>query len=921
WVKFEPNGIVVSNSQDYYIALKSSTYESSNYFVYGIGEDQTMAYKIVVSDAFVAKTDKDGNYSVKVSNPFTGKLYAFANDLEFEPLSFKDASKNLTGQNFKTGSENIFNTISGKVLDEQSKGIAYAEVSLTADKQAAKTVKADANGAYSIDVEKNFTGNIYAFADGYVFDPISVSKVSGVLTGKDFKGTSKYVTISGKVTDENNKGIPSAEVSLTSDKQADKTVKTAGDGSYSMQIEKNYSGKLYAFAYGRDFDPLTLSGVRTDLTNQNFKELPKFITISGTVTDASSKPLAGVAITNSKDKIVESLDAQIEATGQYYCATSTCPHCNNTFKLSHSYITKAEIKCYSRGNPGNLSLCIQNTQKETLWEKILTPSDLSQYGEWTTVEVGFSVDVAKEYIIRLLPENKYTNTDYYAYATGGAEEKVAYRLYTGTDRAITDNKGNYSITIRRHSDVTLYAISDDAEFDPLTLNDVATNLTGKNFKAKATQPKTFTISGKVTDANSKAIAGAEVSLTADKQASKTVKADNNGNYTITVDRGFSGNLYAFANGYEFTTISISNVTANQTGKNFKGTEVQVFYTISGKVTDAASKAISGAEVSLSPDRPTGQTVKTDRNGTFSLTVEKNFIGKIYVFADGYNFEPLAISKVTADATGQVIKGVKLLITYTITGKVYDENYLAVADAEVSITTDRAVGKTVKTDNNGYYAISVEENFSGKLYAFANNYEFTPLTLNKVTANLTNQDFRGVEICDSKTVTISGKVMDVNYNTIAGAEVYTAVDGKTVTTLDKEKTSEGTIYMVDTRDFSRNYTANTFTPSENKIGRIEFKVQYWGTPGKLTLAVLDKSRKAVWQKDMSSDEISNDAWTAVDLDLAVTAGQQYYVALKENSTSNRCYAYYDTDADDGMVYKIYSLTGGQTRKSVQTNAAG
>ena len=30
---------------------------------------------------------------------------------------------------------------------------------------------------------------------------------------------------------------------------------------------------------------------------------------------------------------------------------------------------------------------------------------------------------------------------------------------------------------------------DDAEFDPLTLNDVATNLTGKNFKAKADEQK------------------------------------------------------------------------------------------------------------------------------------------------------------------------------------------------------------------------------------------------------------------------------------------------------------------------------------------------------------------------------------------------------------------------------------------------
>lgn len=1181
-------------------ATEPSSYTEMYY--HGQNDKGEFAYKITTCNIPVTRTNDDGAYTITVGNPFSGALYTYHPITpEFAPLYLANVNADLTGQDINTTTTATFATISGKVIDGNSNPVPYASISTTSNFAANSTIKAAYDGSYTIKVDKNFSGKIYATAQNYGSANISVSNTTGYVTGKDIKITNNMVTITGRILSVDNEVIPSALVSLSADMS--NPVKTAANGSFSIPASTNSNVKLYVKTDGCDFTPKDVKTATTDIAGIQIQELPKNVTISGRVLDADSKPMADVFINTTSQKPQEKLDVDVTKgtiTNTYFGEST-----DFTFTPTQKFITRMSVEISKQGNPGNITATIADMQGNTVWTRTFAQSEF-------TKEFDVNASVTPNATYRMtLTYNQPSGYDFYFYSKSDqSNSKPLHRAYTADAITITNANGEYSIQVRRHSNLTLYAFSDNDEYDPLTIADAANDLANQNFKGQSNT--SVKVSGRVADHNSKGIAGAKVSLSSDMKDAATT--DANGNFTIEIHRNTTATLYAKANGYEFAskqitieseditdivfqeiynfvdvsgrvtdnnskgvagakvslssdmsnavttdadgnftivvgknatatlytkadgydfspktittkadnitgiaiqgnvktvtisgkvldanakplsgifitnenkkpeetliidhdsdnpkyyyhsstrTISVeiaksyvtkielgisylgnpgelkisildasnntlwqktvtpddnyfsqrqlkplevdlsltpnakytiktentkaysttdyyayystdnvmhhkvyaidaiavtnangeysvtaarnsslslyawtnydlapltfSNISSDLPNQDFKPAEEQKprTYTISGKVTDEKSKAISGATVTLAPTAGAQQTKTTDRNGAYSFTVNDGFAGTITAQYDGYTFAIANIAKVSSNIANQNFKGEKIIVYAYINGVVSDQNGNPLRGAKVSINADMT--DAVTTDGNGAYSIQVDNNFSGKIYAQIDGYETSPVTIKNATGTLRNQNITAKEIIDEKsTVYISGRVFDKQYNPVEGAEVYTTTDGVPELKLDIEKSDDaGNCYYLPNADYASNYSYSAFTAKSAKIGRVEFKVFYGGKPGKVTVAILDANKSVVAEKSIEQKNVKNDDWTAVDIDAKLTPGSQYFIVLKASqaNTSGTYYAYYDSKDDDGMLFRTYAYNGGETKNTVKTSFDG
>jgi alpha-tubulin suppressor-like RCC1 family protein len=139
------------------------------------------------------------------------------------------------------------------------------------------------------------------------------------------------------------------------------------------------------------------------------------------------------------------------------------------------------------------------------------------------------------------------------------------------------------------------------------------------------------ISGRVVDGSSNAIAGVSVS----GGAGHTATTDSFGYYSLS---GFAPGIYAITpskTGYTFSPISraIYLVSGNMTGVNFTGTLAT--YTISGRILDGSSNGVAGVSVSDGA----GHIVSTDGSGDYTLNGLAAGTHTIVPLKAGYAFTP------------------------------------------------------------------------------------------------------------------------------------------------------------------------------------------------------------------------------------------------------------------------------------------
>jgi len=229
--------------------------------------------------------------------------------------------------------------------------------------------------------------------------------------------------------------------------------------------------------------------------------------------------------------------------------------------------------------------------------------------------------------------------------------------------------------------------------------------------------------------------------------------DEKGNYTATVDYGWSGTVTPMKEGYTFepTDKTYDSVMANQTNQNYAATLLT--YTISGSV------GIDGVVMEGLPGEPV-----TDRNGNYTATVGYGFSGRVTPTKEGYIFKPAdrKYANVTDSQTNQNYTGT--LLSFTISGMItFDGAPLE----DVLVSADNG-GGTDTTNANGQYTITVDYGWSGTVTPTKEGYTFdVPYKrYTDVTGSQGNQDYTATVVTciisgtvTSDTLPLSGVVMN------------------------------------------------------------------------------------------------------------------------------------------------------------------
>jgi hypothetical protein len=305
-----------------------------------------------------------------------------------------------------------------------------------------------------------------------------------------------------------------------------------------------------------------------------------------------------------------------------------------------------------------------------------------------------------------------------------ANMPVSVKINNAETKVVTNNKGTYTLTKATNTvgtnNVTVSFAATDKynkasakatfKVDKQTVKVTVNKINTAKFK------DTVTITGTLTDANSKVLASTEVSLKINNKTVK-VKTGKDGLFTYTTTA---------------STMGTNNVTATYAGNakynkatgtaSFKVDKQDLLLTvdrisssvmykdnieISGKLVDGNGKAIGNTQVTIKVNSKTYKA-KTDKNGVYVLKLratemDTNNVTVSYAGNTKYN-------KATAKTTFKVSKQDLIIgfnsVTYsngkvTVSGTFTDRNRHALMNSLTKVTINGKTGNA-KTDTNGTF---------------------------------------------------------------------------------------------------------------------------------------------------------------------------------------------------------------------------
>jgi FtsP/CotA-like multicopper oxidase with cupredoxin domain len=530
-------------------------------------------------------TDGNGNYTLTVPSGWTGTVTPVLGGFRFTPLSY--SYSNITTNQTAQNFATASSAISGIV---SVGGTPLANVTMTASNSGGSALT-DATGAYSLPVPYNWSGTVTPAKANFSFAPGS-GAYSNVITdqpNQNYAATA-IITVSGQVT---SAGAPMANVTLTA--TGGFTTTTNAQGTYSLVIPSPWTGSITPSMAGFVFNPSasnTYSNQITDVAGVNFAAQ---IQISGIVSTAAASPVAGVLISYAGGSVLT------DASGSY------------TLTLT----------------PG--------------WSGTLTPSKAGyaftplnrSYGATATSLTNQNFTAAIAVTVYGLVT---TNTVPSLPLSG-----VTITFSNGAGSVVTDAAGIFTHYVPSGYTGSITPSAVGYRFNPVlrNLNNLTTNISGQNFTAIAT----VVVSGNISNGGVP-LAGVRVAFS---NGGGAVNTDAAGNYTQTLDSGWSGTITPTLRGYIFSpaTVSLAGVTTNQT-VNFV-----TYHSISGKVkiqVNGNGVGLAGVTLSLS----SGGTTTTDAQGRYTFLVPMNWTGSVTPSGLGKVYTPalLSYTNLTTNQTGQ-----------------------------------------------------------------------------------------------------------------------------------------------------------------------------------------------------------------------------------------------------------------------------
>ncbi|KPA14364.1 PKD domain-containing protein [Candidatus Magnetomorum sp. HK-1] len=237
-------------------------------------------------------TDSAGYYSHELTIGYSGLATPNKPGYKFSPASalYNNLLDNYTNQHYTAQRF----TLTGYIKDPNGKPMSNVEVVFSYYSGTAIT---DENGFYSHDVDYHWTGTITPQKTGLYFSPASRS-FTDVLTNhsnNDFTAQERKYTISGTITDQDNKAVPSVKLCLNNENTC---TQTNASGNYTFDVNYQFTGNISPEKEGYSFSPhvLSYSNVSSNLSGQNYAAMIHQYILSGIVQDNHSNPLSDIDI-------------------------------------------------------------------------------------------------------------------------------------------------------------------------------------------------------------------------------------------------------------------------------------------------------------------------------------------------------------------------------------------------------------------------------------------------------------------------------------------------------------------------------------------------------------------------------------------------------------------------------------------------
>jgi len=713
-------------------------------------------------------TFSDGEYQFFVPPGWSGTLTASKDDIVFKPAqyTYTDLNTHMFEQNFIEYKPQI----SGFVLDKHGSGLEQANVSANNGGASGLT---DANGFYEILVPLNWSGTVTAYKSGWKITPEGVSYNNLVTDQNDQNYSAYQPTISGHAKDKEGILLPGVKI----DVEGIAALFTDVNGYYRIDVRYMWSGQITAsmtdfgfLPYYRSYNKLTI-----DKTDQDFTSFqPK---ISGYVTSLDGgSVIAGVEVSADSIGVLVTTDFNgyyefVVPYGWSGTVTLTCPWESWGFippGRSYSNVIANKSEQNYQGFQPTITGHIRNGPVY-LGDVTVTAEGIGTYyslaGSYRfTVPSGWSGTITPSrpgYSFRP-PSRTHTNvtSDLYnqdfvffrpvitghIYDTDGdAIEAVLVSADNNGGSDTTDINGYYSIIVPYEWSGIVTVGKDGWLFAPnqSVYENVIENLDEENYIGF--QPK---ISGCIRKRDGSGLEGVSVPL--NNNAGSTV-TDSNGCYVAGVPYQWSGLISVIKNewGFDPNQRAYLNVTSDQTEQNY--TAFQPI--ISGYLTGPGGVGVMDVSVSTK-DQVDSYT--SDANGYYKLTVPYRWSGTVTPTKIAWVFEPneRTYTNVTTDQTNQDYTA---LAPPLISGYIRDSNQEPVCDALVS-TIDGTDSDT--TDANGYYELTVPQDWSGTVVPEKTFWSFEPteLTYENLTEDTPNQNFTGIPdvIISGYVTTVGGK---------------------------------------------------------------------------------------------------------------------------------------------------------------------
>lgn len=792
-------------------------------------------------------TASDGAFSFTVNYGFDGTLVAEKEGYSFAPASrsYTDVMENKMNQDFVAA---LFTyDISGTITFE---GAPLENVAVDFSGNAG-LVYTDATGYYENSVTFGYSGIATPALEGYIFAPenYSYESVEADTPNQDFTASPSIYSISGAITLE---GVAMEGVEVTFSNGGG-MVLTDVNGMYTNTVDVGWSGVVTPEIAGYHFTPESYSytEVAQEYVDQDFTAAINMYLISGTISEAEAA-VPGVTVSFGEGIA----DATTNSSGYYEVlvpfgwagtitpskegwvfapetitltnVTDAVPNQDftgevETFVVS-GFITNSVSGTAVNGVSVSLTGAGTTTTNASGFYALVVPYGYT--GTLTPFKPGYTFapeTIALTNVVANATAQNFEGTEI-MYTIGGVVldamdapvEDVIITFSNGAGSVLTDETGAYAVQVAYGYTGTASPLKTGYIFNPINraYNFVTEDASAENYLAGLIPPESYTVSGTIVDESSSPMAGVSVVFT---NGGGTATTDANGEYSIEIYGGYSGQATPSNMGYVFDPVSIplTNLAGDMAGLDFQGMPSTLppgwGYVVTGSshlisVPNSIHPTINGIE--LMPGDWVGvfymdgttevcggaimwngiSSVAVTAFGDDATTADKDgfdegedLMWKVYSQTAAMSFDAVAtyntsmpqfdglyhtngLSALTAlEATGT---------TYTISGMVNNvDGNTPMAGVMITLTNG---GGTATTDATGYYEAEVLPNWAGSATPFYMGYHFTPLSINytAVAADQTNQDYMAA----INYYTITGHITNTNGVGMAGVTVFFDNDG-------------------------------------------------------------------------------------------------------------------------------------------------